>query len=161
MGEVNKEQDIIDIDLSVTRRKKFRIIVDENQEPRYLYLNTSDAGIVGRLNEVYPKLKELAEKACADLDVDGESEEQELQAIAGVLKEIDTQMRDSMDYLFDSNVSETCVPTGTMWDPFDGQFRFEHIIESLSPVYKHSFAEEFAKMSKRMKTHTSKYKKKR
>ena len=44
----------IDIDLSVTRRKVFRINGDNS---KLIYLNTSDLGIFSRLNEEYPELK--------------------------------------------------------------------------------------------------------
>lgn len=157
--QVNQTAEIVDIDLRVTQKKKFRILIDDDREPEILELNTSDAGIVNRLNEVYPKLTKLAEDACTNLEVD--PEDLSLQGPARVLMDIDKQMREYMDYLFDSNVSDICVPSGTMWDPFNGEFRFEHIIEALSPLYKSNFTAEFTKMSKRMKQNVAKYKKKK
>ena len=44
---------IVDIDLSVTERKRFRIDGDNN---RILYLNTSDMGMVTRLEEAENQL---------------------------------------------------------------------------------------------------------
>ena len=51
---------IIDLDLSVTQKKKFRFDKDDN---RILELNVSDMNIIGRISETYPKLNELNEKA--------------------------------------------------------------------------------------------------
>ena len=45
--------DVIDIDLSPTKKKSFRIDGDNS---RIIYLNTSDVNIAIRLEELYPKL---------------------------------------------------------------------------------------------------------
>ena len=38
-------------------------------------------------------------------------------------------MRELIDFIFQANVSSVCADDGTMADPLNGQFRFEHIIE--------------------------------
>ena len=159
MGKELENSGIVTVDLTATRKKKFRIVVDEDKEPEILELNTSDTGIISRLGEVYPKLTKLADDAYKEYGFDEDTDDFDLDAIGKVLKDIDAKMREYMDYLFDSNVSDICVPSGTMFDPFNGEFRFEHIIKSLSPLYGDNFSSEFGKMSKRMKTHVSKYKK--
>ena len=52
--------EVIDLDLSVTKKKKFRFDKDDK---RILELNVSDMTILGRISETYPKLNELNEKA--------------------------------------------------------------------------------------------------
>lgn len=158
MGLVEEEK-IIDIDLSATRRKKFRINGDNN---RMLELNVADLNIVTRLNEVYPKLEELSRKAATELGEietteDGELTRNGLAAASDTLQDIDKGMRELMDYLFDSNVSEICAPDGSMYDLFNGEYRFEHIINVLSGLYETNMQEEHKKLSKRMQLHTSKY----
>lgn len=157
MGKELENGGIVTIDLTATRKKKFRVLIDEDKEPEILELNTSDAGIINRLNEVYPKLTKLANDAYEDDNLN--ADDPDLESMGQVLNNIDSKMREYMDYLFDSNVSAICVPSGTMFDPFNGELRFEYIIRSLSTLYGDNFSSEFGKMSKRMQTHTSKYKK--
>ncbi len=145
----------IDIDLSVTRRKNFRINGDNN---RVISLNTSDIGIVARLQDEYEKLRELSLKA---QDILEENNDDSAISFLTALKDIDGEMRKGIDYIFDSNVSEVCAPEGTMYDPFDGKFRFEHIIDVLTTLYENNLNEEFKRMSARINKHTSKYTKKK
>lgn len=155
MSLVTMNDNVIDISLKETARKKFRIDGDDD---RILELNTSDMSIINRLNTIYPKLQQLAVDASAKLDIGDEKDTQKaLDASAKALTEIDTDMRNLVDELFDSNVSEVCCPSGSMYDPFNGKFRFEHIIETLSGLYETNLKNEFSKMSKSVKKHTDKY----
>lgn len=149
----NAEEEIIDIDLSPIRKKRFRVDGDNN---RILELNTSDTSIVSRLNEVYPKLQELAQTAANNMDLD-DDDYIGLEKASKVLKDTDDKMREYVDYIFDADVSEKCVPSGSMWDPFDGKFTFEWVIERIGALYENNFNQEFRKLSQRMKKHTDKY----
>ena len=102
--------DVIDISLEVIRKKRFRI---DGDDTRILELNTSDLNILARLKEVYPKLIELAESSFKQLpDVDNESADYDFMTdeataqVIDALKRADKEMRDLVDYIFDSNVSE-------------------------------------------------------
>lgn len=155
MSLVGNEQEIIDLDLGGVKKKKFRINGDPNN---ILELNTSDVNIVTRLSRLYPKLQALAEEA-----VDFSKEELDDNTEAGLIKfankleAIDTKMSKLIDELFNANVSETCKDGGSMYDPFNGMFRFEHIINTLSNLYETSFNSEFDNMRKRIDKHTGKY----
>lgn len=163
----NIDNNIIDIDLGQTSKKRFRINGDDS---RILELNTSDIGILSRLNAIYPKLVDLSREAVEKLpdsvssDEDSEDSEaielENIKIASEVLHEIDTKMRSYVDELFDSNVSEVCVPEGTMYDPFCGKYRFEHIIETLAALYETNLTNEFKKMRTNVEKHTSKYTKK-
>lgn len=150
MGIVNNN--VIDIDLSITRKKRFRIDGDDN---RIIELNTSDMTILNRLDEADKQLHELADKAnfgSAETDDD-----------ADVVRELlatDKQMRDIIDYLFDAPVSDVCAPDGSMYDPFNGKYRFEHIMETLFALYEQNISEEIKKMRRNVQKHTDKYTKK-
>lgn len=144
-----------DIDLSATRKKRFRIDGDNN---RYLELNTSDMSIITRLDNLYPKLQKLSQDAATkQLDKQEADEEKALTKISQALTKIDVQMRQILDEIFDSNVSEVCAPSGSMFDPFNGTFRFEHIIDVLTRLYENNLNDEYKKMSARMKKRTAKY----
>lgn len=149
MGQTNN---IIDIDLSVTRKKRFRIDGDDS---RILELNTSDMNILLRLDEVEERLNKLADSVTFDSNDDEHAEENVKKLLS-----TDKEMRELMDYLFDSNVSDICAPSGSMYDPFNGKYRFEHIIETLFTLYEDNIAAEYKKMSKNVQKHTAKYTKK-
>ena len=157
----NTVNDIIDLDLQVIRKKRFRFNKDDN---RILELNTSDMNIIARISDVYPKLKALQEKASKLVEGLNPNETddpnalmQDVTTIANRLKEVDTEMRKLLDYMFDSNVSEITAPDGSMYDPFNGSFRFEYIITLLMKQYEDNLQSEFGKMEKQLKKHTEKY----
>lgn len=144
-----------DIDLSITRKKRFRIDGDNN---RYLELNVSDMSIITRLNSLYPRLEKLSQTAAIkQLDKQEASEESAIAKISQTLTKIDMEMRQIIDEIFDSNVSEMCAPNGSMFDPFNGEFRFEHIIDVISKLYENNINLEFKKMSAKLKKRTDKY----
>lgn len=144
-----------DIDLSAIRKKRFRINGDNNT---VLELNTSDMNILKRLEEFYPKLQKLAQEASLKkLSVEEAEDDKTFDKLTKSLVKIDMSMRQMIDEIFDSNVSEVCAPSGSMMDPFNGEFRFEHIIETLANLYESNLSKEFKQMSQRMKKHTAKY----
>lgn len=147
--------DIIDIDLSPIKKKRFRINGDPN---KILELNTSDINIVSRLTKLYPKLQKLAEDAVNfSHDELNDNSEEGLNKFAAKLDTIDEKMSKLVDELFDADVSDVCKDGGTMYDPFNGMFRFEHIIGTLSKLYENNFSDEFGRIRKRVDKHTNKY----
>lgn len=161
--DVNKSattNNIADISFEPIRKKRFRIDGDDS---RILELNTADLNIIVRLKETYPKLVELANSAFVnmpDVDVTDDynfAEDEATALVIDALADADKKMREHIDYIFDSNVSEMCAPDGSMYDPINGKCRFEYIIETLSSLYENDMEKELNKMSTRVKRHTSKY----
>lgn len=145
--------------IQLSQRKTFRIDGDYD---RQLSLDISDINVIVRLEEAYPKMKQAANDAADKIaGLSESSDENALSDMAKVLKGIDKDMRAQIDYVFDSNVSEVCAPTGTMYDPYNGQFRFEHIIDVLSGLYATNLSKEFAKMKANVNKHTAKYTKRK
>lgn len=157
-------EDVQDLNLSAIRKKRFRIDGDNN---RILELNVSDLNVLSRLRDTYPKLVKLSNEAATNLpDVDESTEGDLIESEAfnktiDTLKDIDKKMREYMDYIFDANVSEVCVQNGSMYDPFNGKLRFEHILDILTNLYETNLNAEFEKLSSRVKKHTAKYTKPR
>lgn len=152
--------DIIDVDLSVIKKKKFRINGDNS---KILELNTSDMGIVTRLDESYQKLIDLQNSVAslADDVKDEDNDRETLSSTANKLNKIDGEMRELLDYIFQSNVSEICGSEGSMYDPINGTFRYEHIISTLIKLYENNLSKEFNKMKQNISKHTAKYTKSR
>lgn len=155
------EPEVVDVDLGFVEKKKFRINGDFN---RMLELNVSDLNVFSRLKTDYPKLgkllKEAQEKIAAIPD-DTEDKEGSLGKIADTLDDIDAQMRELIDHIFDTNASEVCAPSGNMFDPVGGQWRFERIIDKLTTLYTNGLHAEFDKVKANVEKKTSKYTKKK
>lgn len=156
---VNNE--VIDLDLSVTKKKKFRFDKDDT---RVVEVNTSDMNLMQRVNVAYPKLQTLQDKAAKLTEglstaEDGTAADalNDLATMAGRLAEVDSEMRELVDYMFDAPVSQAAAPTGSMYDPFNGSFRYEHIIALMMQQYEDNLQSEFKKMEKQLKKHTDKY----
>lgn len=157
-GDDAVEDDIVDIDLSATKKKKFRINGDKN---KIIELNTSDMNISSRLSVAYSALNKSMEEVGKILsDVPDESSEitdEMRDKVNEQLDIIDGKMKSWIDFIFDAPVSEICSDGGSMYDPFDGMFRFEHIIEALAALYEDNLSKEFEKMRTRVNRKTSKY----
>lgn len=156
---VNDE--VVDINLSAIQKKRFRINGDNS---KILELNTSDLGIVTRMSSAYERLVKYMEevgKILADLpEDDSELSNGRDAEILKQLDAIDAEMRKELDYIFDAPVSEVCGYGGSMYDPLNGMFRYEHIMDALSKLYENNLNSEFNAMRKRINAKTSKYTKK-
>ena len=150
---------VVDVNLGFVEKRKFRINGDYN---RMLELNVSDLNIASRLSKGYPKLKTLLAEAQDKVTSipDDEDSEKELANLADALTDIDNKMRAIIDEIFDTNASEICAPSGNMFDPVGGQYRFERIIDTLSHLYTTGLDDEFQKIKNRVEKKTSKYTKK-
>lgn len=145
---------ITDIEIQSPKRK-FRINGDNT---KIIELNPSDVNIVSRLNSTYKKLNNLGTEAGALLaEKQDATTEEVLENTAKGLTKLDAEMRELVDYLFDSPVSAIVASDTNMYSPFNGQFFFEHVIEVLSSLYENNFNEEFKKMSERVHKKTAKY----
>lgn len=156
MATTKKKDNLIDINIGEIEKKRFRINGDDN---KILELNTSDLNIASRFSEAYPALIEC-EKQVTELQESANEDTDELGSISMFsekLKSIDTKMKELMDFIFDSNVSEICAGNGSMYDPLDGYMRYEVIIDRLSDLYTDNLGKEMKKVQNRMKTHTAKY----
>lgn len=150
-----------ELDLSLSSRKRFRIDGDDS---RVLELNTSDLNLITRLRSAYPQLKDIAQNAFKDLPdavIEDENydfmEDEATSKLSEALQDADTKMRSLLDYIFDSNVSELCAPHGSMFDPVNGKLRFEHIIDTLAPLYETDISTEMNKVTANVSKHTAKY----
>lgn len=159
--ESKATNDVVDIELKSLKKQRFRINGDDD---KILELNTSDMGIITRLSEFYPKLQALADKAASigmDESVDSkdspEKFAEELAKFGAQLKEIDGEMRQYLDELFEANVSETCAPFGNMFDIVGGQFRYDNIIDKLSDLYEHNIERETKALKNRLAQKVEKY----
>jgi len=144
--ELTKTNNIIDLNIGGIEKTKIRINGDNNS---ILELNLSDVGIGERLEKGYAKLQAEIKKI-SDMEISDED-------LPKKLKEADRLMRETIDYIFDSNVSEVCCKFGTMFDLDNGVYKFERILEALTNLYADNINSEYRAMKKRVQQVTDKY----
>lgn len=144
--ESNTTNNIIDITLEGAERTKVRL---NGRDDLILELNLTDLGIIDRLQQGMAKLEDEMRKISQMPDDDSN--------LAARMKEADLRMREYVDYIFDYPVSSVCARYGTMYDPKDGKFRYEIIIDKLVGLYTDRINSEYSKLQKRMAKHTDKY----
>lgn len=142
--EKEKDADIVDIDFAVIKRTKFRLNGDNNC---IIELNTADTNILSRLAPADLKLKALQNKV---IKLTEREDTDNIESVGKELKAIDDEMRELVDYIFDSDVSSKCAAHGSMYDMLDGMFRYEHIIERLMKLYEDNLSEEYKKFKSRI-----------
>ena len=148
------EKEVVDITM-ISPKKSFRINGDNS---KIIELNPSDVNVIIRAKEVYTKLNSLAQRAGALLvDKEEATTEKGLKKVADALEQLDKEMRDMIDYMFDSPVSAVLAKDMNMYSPVNGEFWFEHCIEVLSNLYENNFNSEFRKMKTKIDKHTSKF----
>ena len=147
--------DIIDIVIPEIKKKRFRIDGDND---RILELDVSDMSIITRLDSTYHKLTELMEDVANSMGNDEDEDGIEIiTKTSDSLQTIDNKMRSLIDELFNSNVCEVCAPSGSMYDLYNGKYRFEHILEVLFGLYEENITKEYEKLKSRVSKHTDKY----
>ena len=148
--------DIVDVELTAIKKQRFRFNGDNS---KILELNTRDLGISNRLGIAYNNLNTLMEEVAQTLsgvpgidednDDDIELTDELNDTVVSALKRLDASMRKEIDFLFDAPVSEILGDGGSMYDPFEGKYRYEYIIDKLMPLYSDTWEKEIKKSKER------------
>lgn len=150
----NTMNQTVDFDLSFVPKKRIRIDGDDN---RVIELNTSDMGIIERIDKLADKMDELSKQYVDKKFDDNLDEKAETEELISEIKRLDTQMRTIVDDLFQSPISDVCVQNGTMFDMVNGQFTYEIVIEKLLTLYTDNIESETKRTLDRIRKHTNKY----
>lgn len=145
------------LDFGAIQKERYAI---NGNEDMVLELNTHDFLIMERLKEVISRIEEIEKKVTNIEEVKYDDSVEEISNYTEELISINKDLADMIDYLFDSNVCEVINTSGSLFDVYNGQFKFEIIIETLINLYEDTIQAEYKKRKKRMEKHTSKYIKK-
>ena len=154
---INPVNNVVDIDLPL-EGTKIRFGKDDN---RMVTVNLSDFNLISRMNEAYPKLGKLAERVTELADVKGETLEQSMDNMSKLFTEIDAEMRELVNFIFDADVSSAALPNGNMYSLCNGSYAFEIILETVLKLCTEQYQVEFDKMKKKVGKHTDKYTRKK
>ena len=145
-----EQQKVINLDLSST--KGTVIQVNDNPDAKFT-LNLSDFGIYDRLtsglSQLYDLFVDLKNKMGEVAETEDDTDENASKFI-DTMKDMDARMRNIVDYIFSAPVSDVCAPDGYMFDLFEGQLRFEYIINAITKLYENNINEEFYKVKSRI-----------
>lgn len=164
MIEEVKDKNVINLDLSETARTKIWVNGDNT---RILELNLTDMGIVARAKDAKDKLDELQEEAnsLASSDVpdsiETEEDEKKVDEAIEKFRAINQKMKDLVDGIFDYPVCDVCCDGGSMYDPINGQYRYDYIIDKLMKLYGDQWEKEKKLRKQQMVHYTAKYTKSR
>lgn len=157
------DNNIVNLDLSATKGTTVQVNNDPNAS---FTLNLSDFSIYDRLtdgmSQLYDLFVELKNKMGAvaeseNLEGEGDDAEFNIGEFADIMKEMDGKMRNIVDYIFSAPVSDVCAPQGYMFDLFEGQLRFEYIINAITKLYENNINKEFYKLKSRISNKLPKY----
>lgn len=145
---------INNIDLNIGLKTEYTI---NGNKDLVIKLNTSDMGIISRLDETIPKLNDLESQYAGLFEDNNDNTEEALGVFTTKFKELDKEARDIVNYLFDYDICSVCASCGTMFDLQDGEYRFAVIIETLLNLYTDTIQSELDKRLAKMKKRTEKY----
>ena len=151
---MSNTQNIADVKVRGASKKQFRVNGDPNN---IIELNTSDIGIVKRLEDSLPQLEALGKEALDAKAKEATENAEAVPALLATLSDYDKKMKSIVNFIFDSNVADKCAAGGTMYDPVDGEFRYMVIVADLMNVYTDDLASEIDKVIKAAEKHTDKY----
>lgn len=144
----------LNINLNEGQKKRYTINGDES---RVLEFNPTDLGMLTRINEIEPEIMEKLDQFSDMQDKADYTDDKQVDELAKGLKELDTFIRAKLDYLFDTNFSEVCAPSGTMLDPVGEGMRFTYLIDVFSDLFGDEISNAVQKRNKQIKKHTTKY----
>ena len=118
-------------------------------------INPSDMGMVGRAPEAMENIQALAEKAKkVETDIKNSNEMDAAKTIA----EIDRSIKEQIDYIFGSSVSDVLFGGVSCLTTCDnGSMVLENVLNALEPIIKVSRETANANRQKRIAAHTAKY----
>lgn len=123
----------------------------DGDESRVIYLDPSDMSVAKRLEDFSGTVEALFDKL---RDIPDEEFTQRV-------LDVDKELREAINVVFDYDVCSVCVPSGTMFDGKDGKFKFEIVMNTLAAVYTDNISAEMKKITDRISKHTKKYTKKK
>lgn len=167
------ETKLVNLDLSATKGTTVQVNGDPDKK---FTLNLSDFGIYNRLTDglnqlydLFASMKDEMAEIAQNTDTETEQGEGDLLPeddnkaegnalkLLEVMKTMDSKMRNIVDYIFSAPVSDVCVPDGYMFDLFEGQLRFEYVINAITKLYENNINAEYYKLKSRINNKLPQY----
>lgn len=129
--------------------KRFTINGDEN---KVIYINISDLGISKRAKQAEKELAQIAEE-CSNI-----SESLSIDESIDLIDKLDTKVKKIIDYILNTNASETVFGVTNCLSMCDGQPLFQNFLDAILPEIEKGTQTEINKSRKNINKYTSKVK---
>ena len=115
----------------------------------------TDFNIVKRYNEVADKFGDII-KPLAEANITANGEGADVESIK-ILDEVEANLFDLVDYLFDGNMADAFFGKMHAFSPVDGKFYCENVLNAVGGFISREFDSEVKKMSARVEKYTHGY----
>ncbi|MDR1940031.1 MAG: hypothetical protein LBQ40_04470 [Clostridiales bacterium] len=141
-----------DFNIELQERKK-RISLNGDLD-RYIEFDPTDINLVIRLDGAQKRIG-AAVGSLADMESEFAemSDEERTGAVIGRVKEVETLIREQLDYVFDSPVSAVVFGVTNPLSLVDGKSFAQHFLEKVTPFLRKEIEAEYKKIDK----HVGKY----
>lgn len=123
-----------------------------DDETAIIRINTRDPNLYTRINESKNKLQKLADKY-EGFSSDNPDE------ISAMLKDFDTEVKEQIDYMFDSPVSPVAFGNSSAVAVYDGMPAFQAFLNAILPEIEKEIDKEQKKATKNISKYVSQAKK--
>lgn len=131
--------------------KEFTINNDPNKVIR---INLSDYSIVERINKAYEEIDKIT-KINEDIELKSDgSPLSELNKAAEIVSKINKAIKDQIDYIFDSPVSDMVFGNQSPLSTVNGVPLYERFLEAITPYIKEEIQKEQKASQKRIEKYT-------
>lgn len=135
-----------------------------NDESRVIRFNPSDPNQIQRYDEALKKIMAAKDKIGEDIQLtpDGSVKAaNDLEFAAKVLRDADNVVRESLNYMFNSDVYDVVFAGQSPFCMIKGRFLLEHFLSAVGPVITQSSKEAAAASERRMGKYLNKPRRKR
>jgi len=132
-----------------------------NDDPsRVIRFNPADYGIIERFDKARKEIAAEVDKIQEDINIkpDGSAEEDDLGEAADLLDRTNKLIRDKIDYIFDSQVSDIAFGRQSPLSSVKGLPLFERFIRAAQPYIEKEVRKEQEASQKRISKYTSQVK---
>lgn len=113
----------------------FKTFSINNDDSKTITINTSDVGIVDRLNKVQGELEQLQSKIAKTNNN------------IAVISEVDNEIKAKIDYIFGAEISKTVFGSACCLSLANGKPIFENFLNAIIPIIKEDTEKEIEKMN--------------
>ena len=139
---------------------KLRQLAVEDDPNHIISIDTTDTGVLARWSKAEQRFTELLEELDHLDSVEGENEIDKAKALSKKFDEIENNVCETVDALFNTKVSEHIKAYyGSLIRTVDGELLLFKVLDVLMGMYKEDIAKELEKSKEKIKKHTGKYKK--
>ncbi len=127
-----------------------------NGDPeKVIRFNPSDVGILARFQEAQKAIQEVQNEIQADLPKDEEGQREDSQQMARIVERVSNVVREQVDYIFASPVSEVVFGAASPLSSVKGVPYFERLLQAILPYIEKAIKAEQAASKARTAKYTA------